>query len=112
MVRHYQDDPDSPPFIKALAEVRRLATREGWCFQHVQAITVAIDQYAAKAFGNREYFLNKPYSIGGGGKITPPDWFGIPKKWARIPAVALQARRAFSFMSLRCVEAYCHAGVH
>jgi hypothetical protein len=65
VVRHYQDDPDPPPFIKALAEVRRLATREGWCFQHVQAITVAIDQYAAKAYGNREYFLNKPQSIGG-----------------------------------------------
>lgn len=64
MVKHYQDDPEPPPFIKALAEVRQLATREGWCYQHVQAIAVAIDQYAAKAFGNREYFLNKPYSIG------------------------------------------------
>ena len=41
----------------ALAEVRHLATREGWCYQHVQAITVAIDQYAAKAFGNREYIF-------------------------------------------------------
>ncbi|WP_063799905.1 hypothetical protein [Bradyrhizobium jicamae] len=29
--------------------------------QHVQAIIVAIDQYAEKALGNREYFLNKPY---------------------------------------------------
>lgn len=66
MVRHYQDDPDPPPFIKALAEVRDLATREGWCYQHVQAISVAIDQYAAKAFGNRDYFLHKPQSIGGG----------------------------------------------
>ena len=66
MVRHYHDDPDPPPFIKALAEVRHLATREGWCYQHVQAISVSIDQYAAKAFGNRDYFLNKPHSIGGG----------------------------------------------
>ena len=49
MVKHFQDDPDPPPFIKALAEVRQLATREGWCYQHVQAITVAIDQYAEKA---------------------------------------------------------------
>ena len=24
-----------------------------------------IDQYAEKALGNRDYFLNKPYSIGG-----------------------------------------------
>ena len=31
-----------------------------------QAITVAIDQYAETALGNRDYFLNKPYSIGGG----------------------------------------------
>ena len=65
MVKHFQDDPDPPSFIKALAEVRHLAAREGWCYQHVQAITVAIDQYAEKALGNREYFLNKPYGIGG-----------------------------------------------
>ena len=71
MVKHFQDDPNPPPFIKALA-VRHLATREGWCYQHVQAITVAIDQYAEKALGNREYFLNKPYSIGGGGKDHVP----------------------------------------
>jgi hypothetical protein len=42
-----------------------MAKREGYCYQHVQAITVAIDQYAEEALGNREYFLNKPYSIGG-----------------------------------------------
>jgi hypothetical protein len=64
-LRYFQDDPNPPPFIKALAEVRQLATREGWCYQHVQAITVAIDQYAEKALGNRDYFHNKPYSIGG-----------------------------------------------
>jgi hypothetical protein len=39
-VKHFQDDPNPPPFIKALAEVRQLATREGWCYQHVQAIAV------------------------------------------------------------------------
>jgi hypothetical protein len=27
---------DNPPWIKALAEVRHLATREGWCYHHVQ----------------------------------------------------------------------------
>jgi hypothetical protein len=36
----------------------------GYCYQHVQAITVAIDQYAEKALGNRDYFLNKPYGVG------------------------------------------------
>ena len=61
----------SPTFIKALAEVRSLAAREGWCYLHVQAITVAIDQYAEKALGNREYFLNKPYSIGGSKSDVP-----------------------------------------
>ncbi|KIU50795.1 MULTISPECIES: hypothetical protein [Bradyrhizobium] len=55
---------DPPPFIKALAEARRLATREGWCYQHVQAITVSIDQYAEAALGNRDFFLNRPPSIG------------------------------------------------
>ncbi|WP_308163768.1 hypothetical protein [Bradyrhizobium sp. SRL28] len=29
-----------------------------------KAITVAIDQYAEKALGNRDYFLNKPYGVG------------------------------------------------
>jgi hypothetical protein len=37
----------------------------GGCYQHVQAITVAIDQYAESALGNRDFFLNKPHSIGG-----------------------------------------------
>ncbi|WP_139859636.1 hypothetical protein [Bradyrhizobium ivorense] len=60
----FSDWDDPPPFIKALAEVRALSTREGWCFFHVQAIQVAIDQYAEAALGNRGFFLNKPYGIG------------------------------------------------
>jgi hypothetical protein len=60
----YDDKADNPPWISALAEVRTRASREGWCYQHVQAIIVAIDQYAEKALGNREFFLNKPYGIG------------------------------------------------
>jgi hypothetical protein len=63
--RWYDHNADNPPWIKALAEVRHLATREGWRYQHVQAIIVAIDQYAESALGNREFFLNKPHSIGG-----------------------------------------------
>jgi hypothetical protein len=65
-------DADNPPWIKALAEVRRLAPREGWRYQHVQAIIVSIDQYAEAALGNREFFLNKPYGIGGGMKDNIP----------------------------------------
>jgi hypothetical protein len=30
-------------------ETRHLATQEGWRYQHVQAIIVAIDQYAEAA---------------------------------------------------------------
>jgi hypothetical protein len=31
--------------------------REGWRYQHVQAIIVAVDQYAEAATGNREFFF-------------------------------------------------------
>jgi hypothetical protein len=65
-LRWFNDSAEHPPWIKALAEVRHKATREGWCFQHVQAIIVAIDQYAEAATGNRDFFLNRPQRIGGG----------------------------------------------
>lgn len=70
--RYFSDEPDLSPFLKAPNETRRFATREGWCYQHVQAITVAIDQYAEAATGNRDYFLNKPHSIGGSRKADIP----------------------------------------
>ena len=63
-LQYFQDEPDPPPWIKALAEVRRLGPLEGWCYQHVQAILLSIDQYAESALGNREFFWNKPQSIG------------------------------------------------
>ena len=62
--RWFDDERELSPFLTALEDVRRRATREGWCYAHVQAIIVAIDQYAEAATGNREYFLNKPVSIG------------------------------------------------
>ncbi|MCA1457051.1 hypothetical protein I6F35_28185 [Bradyrhizobium sp. BRP22] len=60
----YDEKDDNPPWIKALADVRRQATLEGYCYNHVQPIIVAIDQYAEAALGNREYFLNRPHRIG------------------------------------------------
>jgi hypothetical protein len=69
-LKWYDDNAENPPWIKALAEVRWLAPREGWCYQHVQAIIVSIDQYAEAALGNREFFLNKPYSVGAGRAVT------------------------------------------
>jgi hypothetical protein len=32
---------ENSPWIEALAELRQRATREGYCYQHVQAITPA-----------------------------------------------------------------------
>jgi hypothetical protein len=63
-LKWYEDKADNSPWIEALADVRQRATREGYRYQHIQAITVAIDQYAEKALGNRDYFLNKPYGVG------------------------------------------------
>jgi hypothetical protein len=71
-VRYFSDEPELSPFLKALNDVRNKATREGWCYQHVQAIIVSIDQYAEAATGNRDYFLNKPHSIGGSKKDDVP----------------------------------------
>jgi hypothetical protein len=34
---------DNPPFLKALAEVRRIGVYEGWCYHHVRAILMSID---------------------------------------------------------------------
>jgi len=59
-MRWFDDESDPTPFLKALEETRRLAAREGWRYQHVQAIIVAIDQNAEAATGNRDFFLNKP----------------------------------------------------
>ena len=68
MVEWFDDKDDNTPWFKALEDVRRKATREGYCYQHIQAIIVAIDQYAEAATGNRHYFLSKPQKIGGSRK--------------------------------------------
>ena len=56
ILKWYDDKSDHPPWIKALADVRRQATLKGYCYHHVHAIIVAL--------GNRGYFLNKPHRIG------------------------------------------------
>jgi len=65
-LKYFQDDSNADPWLKSLNETRHLAARQGWCYQHVQALIVAIDQYAEAATGNRSYFLDRPQSIGGG----------------------------------------------
>jgi hypothetical protein len=85
---------DNPPWIKALAEVRLLAPREGCCYEHVQAVIVSIDQYAGSAFGNRDYFLNRPYGVGGSRKDNLPNRTGIAPALAAKKVLGLGAARA------------------
>jgi hypothetical protein len=49
--RWFEDEQNPTPFPEALETVRHLAPREGWRYQHVQAIIVSIDQYAEAATG-------------------------------------------------------------
>ena len=79
MASWYDDKANHPPWIKALAEVRLMAAREGHCYQHVQAIIVAIDQYAEAALGNRTFFLNSQQRVGRsplGKRLDPSAAFG------------------------------------
>jgi hypothetical protein len=56
MVRRYlSDEPDLAHSCMPSANVRHQATREGWCYVHVQAIIVAIDQYAEAATGKLDH---------------------------------------------------------
>ena len=57
-LKWYDEKADNSPWLDALAELRQRAAREGYCYQHVQAITVAIDQYAEKALGSRRRVLD------------------------------------------------------
>ena len=70
-MRWYEPKMETSPWIRALAEVRTLGTREGFCFEHVQAIMLTIDQYAETALGNRQFFWNRPYGIGGKNDMIP-----------------------------------------
>ena len=72
-LKWYDHNADNPPWIKALAEVRIQATREGWCHAHVQAIIVAIDQYAEAALGTGVIFSTSRMGLGVAGAITCRD---------------------------------------
>jgi hypothetical protein len=49
-----------------------MGTTKDDVYHHVQAIIVAIDQHAEAALGKGEFFLNKPYGIGGRAKDNIP----------------------------------------
>jgi len=45
-------------------QTKSRSSLEGYCYHHVQAIIVAIDQCAEAALGSRKYFLNRPLRAG------------------------------------------------
>jgi hypothetical protein len=63
--RYFSGTEDRPPFLKALAEVRKIGVHEGWCYHHVQAVILA---RSVCRDGDRQpgVFWNRPQSIGGG----------------------------------------------
>jgi hypothetical protein len=60
-LKWYDPNGENSPWMTALYNARRLATRQGYLHQHVQTIILCIDQYAESATGNREYFWSKPH---------------------------------------------------
>jgi hypothetical protein len=73
MPKPFGYDPETDPsqFMAALWKVRHLCTRAEHVrptvpgsYILVQAIMSAIDDYAERETGNREYFWNKPYGAG------------------------------------------------
>ena len=67
----YDPETDPSQFMAALWKVRHLCTRAEHVrvkvpgsYILVQAIMSAIDDFAERETGNREYFWNKPHSAG------------------------------------------------
>ena len=67
----YDPETDPSPFMEALWRARHLCTRAEQVRAKVpgshvlvQAIISAIDDYAERETGNREYFWNRPHSMG------------------------------------------------
>jgi hypothetical protein len=71
MMHWYDPKTDPSQFMAALWRVRHLCTRAEHVrptvpgsYILVQAIMSAIDDYAERETGNREYFWNKPHKAG------------------------------------------------
>jgi hypothetical protein len=65
----YDPETDRPQFMAALWKVRHLCTEQvrmtvPGSHVLVQAIMSAIDDYAERETGNREYFWGKPHKAG------------------------------------------------
>jgi hypothetical protein len=71
MMHWYDPETDPSQFMAALRKVRHLCTRAEHVrmtvpgsYILVQAIMLAIDDYAERETGNREYFWGKPHKAG------------------------------------------------
>ena len=40
----YYDDTEIDPWLRSLLKLAASLARQGWCYQHVQALVVALDQ--------------------------------------------------------------------
>jgi hypothetical protein len=69
--RYFSDEPDLSPFLKALNEVRHKATLEGGAVP-MSRPSCGDRSVRGSGDGDREYFLNKPVSIGGSRKADIP----------------------------------------
>jgi hypothetical protein len=61
----YDPNADNPPWIKALAEVRHLAPREGWRTTTSRQSSCLLINTQRRCSATESFFLNKPYRIGG-----------------------------------------------
>jgi len=70
MVRRFDTDQHTTPFLKALDTLRREASRQGEHLEHVAAIVMMIDQYCEAAVRDRRYFCDAPLIFAPGRSIT------------------------------------------
>jgi hypothetical protein len=70
---------DNPPWIDALAKVRTLACRQGWCYQYVHVISLRLISTQRARWATANTFWTSPIQSGAAvGAITFPD--SIPLK--------------------------------
>jgi hypothetical protein len=105
--KYFSDEPDPSAWLKVLAEVRRMAPRQGYRFLHVQAVIVAIDQYAEAATGNRYYFLDNPTaSVGVAGTATFRSPSGQDARLSQWPAYVITSDWRMTALVCGCPSAY------
>jgi hypothetical protein len=71
-LKWYDHNADKPAMDQSSGRGPALSPARALVLPSIQAIIVAIDQYAEAALGKREFFLNKPYGIGGRARDNIP----------------------------------------